>query len=114
MQVGVVPQTIGRRLKNMERVLKKIKPALLEKLKKSSVPLNSESMKQLSPELLEKVSGGWTTEIGGYCRNCGAETIYYWASDEPHDYSEGIFCETCGAVYHSAGNFDVNYALTTI
>ena len=49
----------------MERVLKKIKPALLEKLKKSSVPLNSESMKQLSPELLEKVSGGWTTEIGG-------------------------------------------------
>ena len=50
-----MPQTIGRRLKNMERVLKKITPALLEKLKKSSVPLNSESRKQLSPELLEKV-----------------------------------------------------------
>ena len=114
MQVGVVPQTIGRRLKNMERVLKKINPALLEKLKKSSVPLNSESRKQLSPELLDKVSGGWTSEIGGYCRNCDADTIYYWASDDPHDYSEGIFCGTCGAVYHSVGNFDVNYALTTI
>ena len=97
----------------MERVLKKINPALLEKLKKSSVPLNSESRKQLSPELLEKVSGGGTFQLDGACLSCGG-AVYYWCTDASYDISEGIFCGTCGRIYGAHGNFDVNYAMTTV
>ena len=97
----------------MERVLNKINPALLEQLKKSSVLLNSESRRQLSPELLKKVSGGLTFSMEDTCRYCGGE-LYVWQSDVPGDYSEGWFCGSCGAVYYSFGNFDVNNAIQTV
>ena len=97
----------------MERVFKKINPALLEKLKKSSVPLNSESRKQLSPELLEKVSGGSAWKMDGACPSCGGQ-VYYWCSDDSYDISEGIFCGTCGKVYGARGNFDINVAMNRI
>ena len=98
----------------MERVLKKVNPELLEKLKKSSVPLDSESMKQLSPELLEKVSGGGTFQLDGACLSCGG-AVYYWSIDDPDDWvSEGIFCGTCGRIYGAHGNFDINVAMNQI
>ena len=56
----------------MDRNVKKLDPAEREKLMKSAVRLDSVSQKELSAEILERVTGGNTVEWGT-CRRCGGQ-----------------------------------------
>ena len=89
----------------MDRDLKKLDAAAVDKLKATAAKLDGSSSKEIPRELLDKVSGGDADEIAvGRCPRCGS-TLYVACEEGGLFY----FCKDCYYYYLDMNFFDDYY-----